>query len=223
MGGKGQETAVPRSFRRFYLCRITHRDAHPCPPGDYDPGDLVPLRTQPYSLGIQELQTWSLTSAWEDSNIFLLLMAGGFVLLASHLRRERRREGLFIAVWAAFLVILTIFHSTFEYYLAVPLILLSAFCIVETLRYGSGELKAGIPSASRGCSPDPRQGNPTGIPVHPGSTRRGRRKRHRIPRGLERMARVTTGHVSLQYWRSLFSSSSLPVRSYPWCRRSSTE
>ena len=72
-------------------------------------------------------------------------MAGGFVLLAAHLRRERRREGLFITVWAAFILILTIFHSTFEYYLAVPLILLSSFCIVGTLRYGSGELKARVP------------------------------------------------------------------------------
>jgi dolichyl-diphosphooligosaccharide--protein glycosyltransferase len=85
-------------------------------------------------------------------------MAGGFLILALSLKKERRQEGMFIAVWAAFLLALTILHNRFEYYLAVPLILLSALCIVEAWGMGSPGLRAwvaermagGIPQAPTG-------------------------------------------------------------------------
>ncbi|MDD1658643.1 MAG: oligosaccharyl transferase, archaeosortase A system-associated [Methanomicrobiales archaeon] len=106
-----------------------------------------------YSLAIQEMQPWSLTSAWRNFNTLPLLMAGGFLILALSLKKERRQEGMFIAVWAAFLLALTILHNRFEYYLAMPLILLSALCIVETWGMGSPGLRAWVAERIAGAAP----------------------------------------------------------------------
>ncbi|MDD1666824.1 MAG: oligosaccharyl transferase, archaeosortase A system-associated, partial [Methanomicrobiales archaeon] len=101
---------------------------------------------------IQEMQPWSLLSAWHNFNVLPLLMAGGFVVLFLHLKAGVRPEEMFIGVWGAFLLAMTALHSRFEYYLAVPLILLSSLFIVEALVVGlpalrswMGEHRAGTP------------------------------------------------------------------------------
>ncbi|HMA05843.1 MAG TPA: oligosaccharyl transferase, archaeosortase A system-associated, partial [Methanomicrobiales archaeon] len=106
-----------------------------------------------YTFGIQEMQPWSLLSAWRNLNVLPILMAGGFVFLAFRLKKGRFEEGVFLGVWAVFLLAMTILHSRFEYYIGVPVILLSAVCIVETWSRGSPGLRAWIAGRRAGRVP----------------------------------------------------------------------
>lgn len=87
-----------------------------------------------YSLGVQETAPWTVASAFTNQNAALLLMAGGFCLAAYRYARTWRRELAVLLVWACVMFFLTAGHRRFEYYLAVPLVLLSAICIDEAVR-----------------------------------------------------------------------------------------
>ncbi|HXW98461.1 MAG TPA: oligosaccharyl transferase, archaeosortase A system-associated, partial [Methanomicrobiales archaeon] len=89
-----------------------------------------------YAEGIQELLPWTPETAWQNFNLFLFLGAGGLVLLALRMRGERRRGEVLLGTWMVVLLLLTLLHGRFEYYLAVPLILLSALCVAEAVNRG---------------------------------------------------------------------------------------
>ncbi|MEN6609897.1 MAG: oligosaccharyl transferase, archaeosortase A system-associated [Methanoregulaceae archaeon] len=86
-----------------------------------------------YSLGVQETAPWTVASAFTNQNAALLLMAGGLCLAAFRYARTWRRELAILLVWACVMLFLTAGHRRFEYYLAVPLVLLSAICIDEAV------------------------------------------------------------------------------------------
>ena len=123
--------------------------------------------TNPYSLGIREMKPWSLLSAWRNTSIFLILMAGGFVFLALRLKREWRPDHLLVAVWAAFILFMTVLYSRFEYLLAVPLILLSALCVTESLSIGYTALRAWLGGHLPGTAPAATDGKIHTPPVTP--------------------------------------------------------
>jgi len=122
------------------------------------------------SLAIQEQNPWTLDEAWQNLNLFLVLAAGGLLLLALRLKKRRKREEILLVVWALTLLFMTILHSFFEYYLAVPFILLSALCIVETVSCG---LPGIVPNrqknpASRAKEGTGKKGRAKKIPRAPG-------------------------------------------------------
>ncbi|MDD1665559.1 MAG: oligosaccharyl transferase, archaeosortase A system-associated, partial [Methanomicrobiales archaeon] len=91
----------------------------------------------------------------------LLLGAGGLAVLALRLRRTMRREDLLLGVWALSLLAITILHGRFEYYLAAPLILLSALCVVEVVNRGlPGLLQGDLRLPGAPVSPQARGDNP---------------------------------------------------------------
>ncbi|MFO7532209.1 MAG: hypothetical protein R6W93_07075, partial [Candidatus Limnocylindrales bacterium] len=57
-------------------------------------------------------------------------MAGGFVLVAVDFLKERKDELLFLFLWSALMVIATIQHIRYEYYLGLNIALLAAYTIV---------------------------------------------------------------------------------------------
>jgi dolichyl-diphosphooligosaccharide--protein glycosyltransferase len=126
------------------------------------------------SVSIQEMHPWSPEVAWQNFNLFLLLGAGGFVILGLRIVRRRRREELLLGVWALSLLAVTLLHSRFEYYLAVPLILLSALCIVETARAGLPGIVSGVLNRFRDPTPARDRGNPVPRTPRGASGKKGR-------------------------------------------------
>jgi len=85
---------------------------------------------------IREMAPWDASLAWQSFNVGILLIPAGLVLLALKLRRENRPELLFTIVWSVVILIATIQHLRFEYYLAVNLALLAAIVVAWALDYG---------------------------------------------------------------------------------------
>ena len=130
-----------------------------------------------YSASIQEMFPWSLETAWQNFNLFLILAAGGLLILVLHLRKKRRREEIFLGVWALTLLSITILHSRFEYYLAVPFILLSALCIVEAVSRGFPGLVAAGQKRLRDLKPSPDREHPEPQRPGKGPGRKGQAKK----------------------------------------------
>ena len=88
------------------------------------------------TLTIQEARPWSALAAWETFHYGLLLMLGGIgVLLYRNIEKEHP-EQVFVLVWAAVILLSTIRHVRYEYYLSINVALLSAVFIGAILQYG---------------------------------------------------------------------------------------
>lgn len=85
---------------------------------------------------IREMGPWDIGVAWHSLNVGLLLIPAGLAILALRARRENRPELLFAIVWSIVILIATIQHLRFEYYLAVNLALLAGVFIAWALGYG---------------------------------------------------------------------------------------
>jgi oligosaccharyl transferase (archaeosortase A-associated) len=108
---------------------------------------------------IAELQPWDLTRAVAVFNVGLILMAGGFFVLLSEIYRTRRAEAMFVLVWAAVVLYSTIQHLRYEYYLAVPITLLSALAVTAAWSWGGGDLRRLFRRSGRE-SPPKKKGPP---------------------------------------------------------------
>ena len=76
---------------------------------------------------IEELKPWSLLGMWGSFNIGIILAVIGLGLLAYRFWKEGCPAHLFVLVWGAVMVLATIQHSRFEYYIAVPIVISAAF------------------------------------------------------------------------------------------------
>ena len=85
---------------------------------------------------IREMAPWDPALAWQSFNVGLLLIPVGLIILALRTRRENRPELLFTIIWSVVILIATIQHLRFEYYLAVNLALLTAVFVAWALDYG---------------------------------------------------------------------------------------
>ncbi|MBA7486604.1 hypothetical protein ES707_22165 [subsurface metagenome] len=91
---------------------------------------------------IREMGPWDPGLAWQSFNVGLLLIPAGLAVLALQARRENRPELLFTIVWSVVILVATIQHLRFEYYLAVNLALLAAVFIAWALDYGLAKTAA---------------------------------------------------------------------------------
>lgn len=79
-----------------------------------------------YALTVQEARSWTLDDAVRVYQFGLVLMLAGFAVLLVKMKREVRADYLFIFIWALTILYATIQHVRYEYYLAVPVVVLSA-------------------------------------------------------------------------------------------------
>jgi len=93
-----------------------------------------------YSIVVQETLPWSLSTAWANFNIALVLMAGGLVILGYFVMRERKHEHVFLLLWSAVMLLATIQYRRFEYYSTIPIVLLAAICITEPITWVRSDL-----------------------------------------------------------------------------------
>ncbi len=82
-----------------------------------------------FSVAVVETLPWTLTSAWENFNISLILMAGGLLWLGYGVVKKRDNQSVFLVIWSFFMLLLTIRFQRFAYFFTVNIVLLSAICI----------------------------------------------------------------------------------------------
>jgi oligosaccharyl transferase (archaeosortase A-associated) len=109
---------------------------------------------------VSELRPWDLTRAVAVFNFGLVLMAGGFIVVLHEIYQARRAEAMFVLVWGAVMLFSTIQHLRYEYYLAVPLILLSAVAVMAAWSWGGGDLRR-LFRRSGGEYPPRKRGKPS--------------------------------------------------------------
>jgi len=88
-----------------------------------------------YSVAVIETLPWTLSGAWENFTIALILMAGGLLVLGYSVVKERTNQSLFLLVWSAVMLLITIRFQRFQYYFTVNVVILAAICIVEPIRW----------------------------------------------------------------------------------------
>jgi dolichyl-diphosphooligosaccharide--protein glycosyltransferase len=109
-----------------------------------------------FSVAVVETLPWTLTSAWDNFNIALILMAGGLLWLGYTVIKKRDNRSVFLLIWSLFMLLLTIRFQRFAYFFTVNVILLCAICITESMsgsediffRYWSG-IVSPAPDSSR--------------------------------------------------------------------------
>jgi oligosaccharyl transferase (archaeosortase A-associated) len=125
-----------------------------------------------FSVAVVETLPWTLTGAWENFNIALILMSGGFLWLGYRVLRKRDSQAVFLLIWSLFMLILTVRFQRFAYFFTVNIVLLSAICIIESIglredffsKYWSGMIS---PAPDSVRSPvDTEINNPRKKPVH---------------------------------------------------------
>jgi dolichyl-phosphooligosaccharide-protein glycotransferase len=94
---------------------------------------------QPYF--ISELQPWSLVRAVAIFNVGLILMGAGFLVLLFDVIRRKLSVPLFVLIWSAVILFATIQHLRYEYYVAVPVVLLSAVAVSAAWAWGGNDLR----------------------------------------------------------------------------------
>jgi oligosaccharyl transferase (archaeosortase A-associated) len=85
---------------------------------------------------IQEAMPWGFIQAWVTFNFGLILMAGGVLVMLYKNFKEEHPYFMFGLVWSLIILFSTWQHIRYEYYLVVPLVLVSAICVSYMLDLG---------------------------------------------------------------------------------------
>ena len=97
-----------------------------------------------YTVGVQETMPWTLSGAFANFNVSLILMAGGLLIIGYTFVKKRDHEVCFLLVWSFVMIFLTIHYQRFQLYLTIPVALLAAICIAEPLGWRQNEISTFI-------------------------------------------------------------------------------
>jgi len=86
-----------------------------------------------FSVGVVETLPWTLSAAWENFTVALILMAGGLLLLVYSGIKKRNSQSVFLLVWSVVMILLTIRFQRFVYFFTVNVVVLAALCIAEPI------------------------------------------------------------------------------------------
>jgi dolichyl-phosphooligosaccharide-protein glycotransferase len=86
-----------------------------------------------YSVAVVETLPLTLSGAWENFTIALILMGGGLLILGYSIVKKRTNQSVFLLVWSMIMLLLTIRFQRFQYYFTVNVVILSAICIAEPI------------------------------------------------------------------------------------------
>lgn len=93
---------------------------------------------RPISLNpIIELQPWTIQNAFGTFSSGIILMLAGIFVLVLLYRKKFTQSFLFVLVWTGVILLSTILHEEYEYYLAIPVCLLSALAFCFALEYAA--------------------------------------------------------------------------------------
>lgn len=88
-----------------------------------------------YSSTVKETLPWTFPAAYEAFNLALILMTGGLIILVWYSVKRRQNEHIFLLIWFAVTLLMTIPHQRFQLYLTVPVALMAGICVAETFRW----------------------------------------------------------------------------------------
>ena len=88
-----------------------------------------------YSVAVVETLPWTLSGAWENFNVALILMAGGLLVLGYTAIKNNNNQSVFLLTWSLVILLLTIRFQRFAYFFTVNLVLLAAICIAGTINW----------------------------------------------------------------------------------------
>lgn len=91
-----------------------------------------------FSTVVQETLPWSISTAWANFNLSIILMAAGLLILGYYCVKEHKTEHLFFLIWSLVMLFATVRYRRFEYYSTINIIILAAICITEPFR-GAGD------------------------------------------------------------------------------------
>jgi len=97
-----------------------------------------------FSTVVQETLPWSVSTAWANFNLAIILMAAGLVILAYYCLRGKRNEHLFFLIWSLIMLFATIRYRRFEYYSTVNIVILAAICITEPFHRAGDDFRTRI-------------------------------------------------------------------------------
>lgn len=80
---------------------------------------------------INEMQMWDLTRAWHSFNIALFIMAIGIIITGYQVFKSYDAMKICVLTWALVILISTILHLRYEYYVAVIVVLFSAIALAS--------------------------------------------------------------------------------------------
>jgi len=84
-----------------------------------------------YTDVVSETTRWSSSGMWNSFNFSIILFICGIIILIYY----RNNKTIFLLVWTLWMVFLTLLHQRFQYYLTIPLVLVSGICISECLKW----------------------------------------------------------------------------------------
>ena len=90
---------------------------------------------------VQEARPWEAANAWNAFGFGLILMFGGFAALIWDFVRKGRAEHLFVVIWSVVILLSTMQHVRYEYYVAINIALLSAYFLFWTFEVAEGRLR----------------------------------------------------------------------------------
>ena len=93
-----------------------------------------------YSVAVVETLPWTLSAAWENFTVALILMAGGLLVLVHTGIKKRNNESVFLLVWSVVMILLTIRFQRFAYFFTVNVVLLAAICIAEPIGWKENKI-----------------------------------------------------------------------------------
>ncbi len=85
--------------------------------------------TNIYYSTIQEARPWTLGAAWNAFSWSLVLMIGGLIYLVYRIIKKQQVEDFFIFIWSVIIIYAAFQHIRYEYYFAVPLVILVSLLI----------------------------------------------------------------------------------------------
>jgi dolichyl-diphosphooligosaccharide--protein glycosyltransferase len=104
---------------------------------------------------VQEARGWSTAAAWSTFQLGLVLMFAGFAVLAFRFWREHRADHLFVFVWSAIILLSTVQHVRYEYYLAVNIALLAGIVVAFAFELGWADLAGMLGIGPKRAKPAP--------------------------------------------------------------------
>ena len=139
-----------------------------------------------FSTVVQETLPWSLSTAWANFNIAIILMTTGLFVLGYYVVKKRQPEHLFFLLWSLVMLFVTIRYRRFEYYSTINIVVLTAICITEPFRWAGDEFNRHIRSFASLLHPETgtvneRKADPSKQSQGAGTPVTRRKKNKRLP------------------------------------------
>lgn len=110
------------------------------------------------AIPIQEMEAMGLASLWSSYNVGIFLFAAGIGVLAVWWYKNRKEWYLFVLVWAILILVATLMHVRFEYYLSVLVALAAGITFSACVEFS--QENGGLFAGKKVKKPEKKAGEP---------------------------------------------------------------